>query len=242
MTDSPTIDATERPAEEPGAAVSDGFAGVPVRGRRNATRSSRAKSELTRDKICKATARLLEQKPLLEMKIADITALAAVAPSTFYIYFADIHEAALGALEAVAREAPDLEARVRAISSSGIRRDIHLLLKDYLKFWEDHYAILRMRNLAADEGDRRFREARARMLMPMVNAIGDKITEFRGASPGGVPSLALATLLSGAMERLASITRLGPPGAQITRRRLVDAMVLLMSETILPASVADTPE
>lgn len=214
--------------------VDGAVAGVSIRGRASATRSRRAKSELTRAKLCRATARLLEQKPLLELKVADITSLAAVAPSTFYIYFADIHEAALGALEAIAGETPDLESHVRSITPTTVQRGIRLLLQDYLGFWESHYAILRMRNLAADEGDRRFREARARMLMPMVTAIGDKIAEFRGPNPGGVPALALATLLSGAMERLASITRLGPPSPQLTRRRLVDAMVLLMSEAILP--------
>jgi AcrR family transcriptional regulator len=207
--------------------------GVPIRGRVNATRSSRPKSEVTREKLCRATARLLEQKPLLELKIADITNLASVAPSTFYIYFSDMNDAALGALEAVEREAPDLAAHVRGMTRANMRRDLNILLKEYLAFWEQHYAILRMRNLAADEGDKRFREARARMLSPMVAALGDKITEFRGPSPGGAAPLALAILLSGAMERLASITRLGPVGPQVTRRRLIEAMVLLMSEAIL---------
>lgn len=208
--------------------------GVPVRGRRDAARSSRPKSEITREKLCRATARLLEQKPLLELKVADIANASAVASSTFYIYFADIHEAALGALEAVARDRPDLEARVHAIDRANTKRRVRLLLNDYLAFWDDHYAILRMRNLAADEGDRRFRDVRATMLMPMIEAIAAKITEFRGPEPGGVPALALATLLCGAMERLASIIRLNRSGPQLTRRRMIDAMVLMMSDTIIP--------
>ena len=183
---------------------------------------------------------MLEQKPLLELKVADITNASAVAPSTFYIYFADIHEAALGALETVARDRPDLESRVQAIGQGDTRRRVRLVLNDYLAFWDDHYAILRMRNLAADEGDRRFRDVRATMLMPMIEAIAAKITEFRGPEPGGVPALALATLLCGAMERLASIIRLNRTGPQLTRRRMIDAMVLMMSETINPPG--STPE
>lgn len=217
----------------------DRATGVPVRGRGQTVRSTRIKSELTREKLSRATARLLEQKPLLELKVADIAAAAAVAPSTFYIYFADIHEAALGALEIVARDRPNLEQHVAAIEMPDVRRGARVLLTGYLQFWDEHYAILRMRNLAADEGDRRFREVRGRMLMPMVEALAAKIAQFRGPEPGGVPALALATMLGGAMERLASIIRLDRPGPQLTRRRLVDAMVLMMSETIAPASIND---
>lgn len=220
--------------------LADVAAGVPVRGRRDSARSSRPKSEVTREKLCRATARLLQQKPLLELKVSDITNASAVAPSTFYIYFADIHEAALGALETVARERPDLETRVNAITLADTRRRVRLLLNDYLAFWDDHYAILRMRNLAADEGDRRFRDVRAKMLMPMIEAIAEKITEFRGPEPSGVPALALATLLCGAMERLASIIRLNRSGPQLTRRRMIDAMVLMMSETITSSASSAT--
>lgn len=212
------------------------LAGVPVRGRRVSARSSRPKSEATREKLCRAVARLLEQKPLLALKVADIASASAVAPSTFYIYFADIHEAALGALEFVAKARPDLEARVAAIGRVDTERRVRLLLNEYLAFWDDHYAILRMRNLAADEGDQRFREVRAKMLMPMIEAIAAKIVEFRGEEPGGVPAVALATLLCGAMERLASIIRLQRSGPLLTRRRMIDAMILMISETIITAA------
>ena len=219
------------------AAVAADATGVPVRGRPNgASRSRRAKSEVTHEKLRRATARLLEQKPLRELKVSDITNLASVSPSTFYIYFADVNEAVLAVLNEVYKTLPDFPGMILAFQAETLKADVRSYVKAYLTFWDDHYAVLRMRNLAADEGDKRFRESRATALSPMVAALATKIEQFRGAVLGEdeVPAGALSLVLIGALERLAAIIRLRPPGRDLTRGRLVEAAVLMYCDMIQP--------
>ncbi len=206
--------------------------GVPVRGRANMIRSKRAKSLITRDRLCKATARLLEQKPLRAVKVSDITNMASLSPATFYIYFADVEEAVLAVLADITAEMPDFEATLSGVTPETLEAGLRNLIKAYLAFWDQHYAVLRIRNLAADEGEPRFRAARAEMLGPLLQAICETIEKFRGPVLGDdeVPAIAIATILSGTLERLAAIVRLRPPGRDLARGRLVDAAVLIVTE------------
>lgn len=227
-----TRNADEKVMATPMAAESE-LAGVPVRGRANgALRSRRVKSEITQMKLRRATARLLEQKSLRDLKVSDITSLASVSPSTFYIYFADVDEAVLAVLDDVYKLLPDFAGMVARFSRETLRADIRAYVKAYLTFSDEHYAVLRLRNLAADEGDSRFRKSRSFALRPMLEALGQKIEELRGADAeeAAVPARALALVMIGSMERLAAIIRLRPPGRDVVRGRLVDAAVQLFCD------------
>jgi AcrR family transcriptional regulator len=208
---------------------------VPVRGRSPGSRSTRAKSAITQQRLRRATARLLAQKSLRELKVADITTLAAVAPATFYIYFADVYEAVLAVIEDAYREQPDFAAMIDSFDQRTLAADVRAYVKAYLAYWDDHYAVLRVRNLTADEGDPRFRAARARALGPALRAMSEKIAAFRGGSMGAVRPMALATVLAGAMERLAPNVHVRQADRDMSRRKLVDAVVLLFSVMLGPA-------
>lgn len=219
------------------AAVEPGMAGVPVRGRPNAVRSKRAKSEATRARLCWATAKLIEQKSIRTLKVSEITNLASVSPSTFYIYFADVDEAILAVLEQARAEMPDLPGLIRAIRLDRLETGVRNFIVAYLGFWDAHFAVLRIRNLAADEGEGTFREARAKMLGPMLDALAEKIVEFRGDvldHRRAPPPLALSAVLSGSLERLAAYARFRPARPELARRWLIDAAVLLISEVLRP--------
>jgi len=212
--------------------------GVPIRGRNSNQRSKRKKSEITHGKLCRATARLLDKKPLRAIKIADITKTAAVAPSTFYIYFADVEEAVLATIAEIERELPKIELIVSNLTPDNLEREIKLFVKKYIEFWDEHFAILRTRNLAADEGEPRFREARARMIAPTLDALEKKIEELRGSDlvVSKVEPGAVAALIMGLMERLAAIVRIQPATSYLTRRKLIDASVFMICEFIRPAA------
>ncbi len=219
------------------ARVPEAERGVPVRGRPNgASRSRRMKSEVTHEKLRRATARLLEQKPLRELKVSDITNLASVSPSTFYIYFADVNEAVLAVLDEAYRTLPDFAAMTANFGRDTLKADVRAYVRAYLAYWDDHYAVLRVRNLAADEGDKRFRESRHKALGPGVEAMAKKIDEMRGASlrEADVPAMALALVLNGSLERLASVIRFRPRGTDLTRGRLVDAATLMFCDALQP--------
>lgn len=219
-------------AEEQLATKADAPAGVPVR-RANAARSKRAKSELTRARLCAAAARLIEQKSLRQITVSELTTLAGVAPSTFYIYFADVDGAVLALLEDANASMPDLPAFTRAITLPRLEATVRDLVQEYLAFWDKHYALLRIRNLAADEGEARFREARGKMLGPLLFALAEKIEEMRGEDlTPRTPPLAIASVVSGSMERLASFIRFRHASPDMSRKRLIDAEVFLICQLL----------
>lgn len=219
-------------ADDSGVAAS--VPGVPVRGRQNMVRSKRPKSVLTRERLCRATERLLDQKPLRAVKVSDITNIASMSPATFYIYFADVEGAVLAILDDLKTGMPDFGSIIAATTMETLDADVRSLIKAYLAFWDQHYAVLRIRNLAADEGEPRFRAARAEMLGPLLHALEATVEKFRGKSvgAGGVPAVAVATILAGTLERLAAIVRLRPPGRDLARGRLIDGAVLIVSEIL----------
>lgn len=208
-------------------------AGVPVR-RPNAVRSKRLKSEVTRDRLCGATLQLIERTPLRQIKVSDIADLAKMSSSTFYIYFADVEAAVLALLGDLAVNMPDLAARVRVIAPDRLARGARAMLLAYLAFWDANYALLRIRNLAADEGEERFRDARSLMLGPILAALTDKLIEFRGQrfGPAATPAMSVAAVILGSMERLASLVRVHPSRRELQRRGLIDAEVLLICEML----------
>lgn len=206
--------------------------GVPVR-RANAARSKRAKSEVTRARLCAAAARLIEQKSLRLITVSELTTLAGVAPSTFYIYFADVDEVVLALLEEANAEMPDLGAYARAITLDRLETSVRDLVHEYLAFWDKHYALLRIRNLAADEGEARFRDARGKMLGPLLFSLAEKIEELRGQDlTARTPPLAVASVVSGSMERLASFIRFRHASPDMSRKRLIDAEVFLICQVL----------
>ena len=216
-----------RPAEEAGA-----LSPVPVRGRLPGSRSTRAKSALTHQRLRRATSKLLAQKPLRDLKVADISALAAVSPATFYIYFADVSEAVLAVIDDAYLEQPDFAAMIAAFRKPTLAADVRAYVKAYLAYWDKHYAVLRVRNLNADEGDPRFRAARGRALGPALRAMSAKIAALRGDALGGVRPMSLATVLAGTMERLAPNLHVRQPHRDMSRPKLIDAVVLLICDAL----------
>lgn len=225
MSDSDGISSAEKQSDE------RKVKSVPVRGRENRPRSRREKSVLTRKRLCDATSRLLESRSLRAVTVSDITNMASVSPATFYIYFADVEEAVLAVLEDLKSQLPDFPSLVNAIDTTAPEPGVRAMVKAYLSFWDKHYAVLRIRNLAADEGEPRFREARATMLRPMMAALEEKFKSGHGAVVGypEAPVLAVVTVLMGMLERLAAVIRLRPPGRDITRGRLIDGTVMVIS-------------
>ena len=51
------------------------------------------------------------------------------------------------------------------------------LVDGFLVYWDEHRAILRTRNLAAQEGDQRFRDVRNQSLQPITQALSRKVTQ-----------------------------------------------------------------
>lgn len=138
----------------------------------------------TRRRLLDATAQLLESNTYRDVKVVDIARVAGTSPATFYQYFSDVEEAVLALAEEVEELAgAALGELVVAGSWKGADGWANALgLADgFVSTWDRHRSVLRVIDLATDEGDQRFRAVRTRML--------------------GAPSEALVTLLEGRGER-----------------------------------------
>ena len=80
------------------------------------------------------------------------------------------------------------------------------LVAQFIAYWDAHRAILRTRNLAAQEGDQRFRAVRIDALRPLREGLAAKVEEAQraGRVEGELSPLAAAAALSAMLERMAA--------------------------------------
>ena len=131
------------------------------------------RGEATRGRFLDAAAALLEEGTYRDLTVTDIARRAGTSPATFYQYFASAEDAVLALASATVDVAgPEL---ARLIGGRDWT-DAHgwaaaLGVADaFIALWENHRSILRVIDLATDEGDQRFRDVRTRLLGAPANA------------------------------------------------------------------------
>ena len=156
----------------------------------------------TRARLLRATGELLESNGLRDLRVVDIARAVGTSPATFYQYFRDVEEAVLALSAAVGEETTSLSGLIAEPWSGPdglvvVRR----LVEDFIANWDDHRAVLRTRNLAAQEGDLRFRAVRNEALRPLTEGIAAKVAAQ--GEPGVAPYAAAAAMVS-MLERMAA--------------------------------------
>lgn len=131
------------------------------------------RGEATRQRFLDAAAGLLEGGTYRDLTVADIARRAGTSPATFYQYFAAAEDAVLALASATVDVAgPELARLIEERDWT----DAHgwaaaLGVADaFIALWENHRSILRVIDLATDEGDQRFRDVRTRLLGAPANA------------------------------------------------------------------------
>jgi AcrR family transcriptional regulator len=188
------------------------------------------KGTQTRERLIRATTELLEKRPLRDVSVSDIATLAGTSSSSFYIYFTDVSEAALAAADGIEQITPEIQTILeQPWTKSDAQERAAALVDAYVNFSSQHHAVLRIRNLAADEGDKRFEEVRHRavariheLLEASISAAGNSLDPSAGASA----VLAL-------MERIAAIARL-PLRRHHSRKSLITAAAFLIASAMTP--------
>ena len=140
---------------------------------------------------------LLETLPYRDVKVVDIAREAGTSPATFYQYFADVEEAVLAIADEMASAVGPLLASLVS-SSSWTDADgwaAALRVADgFIAVWDAHRSVLRLIDLATDEGDARFREIRTRLLGAPAEAFV-AVARRRGAD-GSAPFADAGVLVS----------------------------------------------
>ena len=192
------------------------------------------RAQLTRRRLLGATAELLENRGILDLKVVDVAREVGTSPATFYQYFQNVDEAVLALAEEAGEELGDLVPLVdepwrgsRALATA------RQLVDGFVSYWDRNRAVLRSRNLAAQEGDARFREVRIRTLSQITDRLERRVAENRAAGRVAVemtPYAAAAALVS-MMERMAAF-HYEFEARGVDREAMVDTVARIVYQTV----------
>lgn len=164
------------------------------------------RGQATRQKLLACLGEMLSSSPYRDVKVIDVARKAGTSPATFYQYFPDVEGAVLELAESMASEAAGLTDLVAGRSWTGRagRETAEDLVDGFLSFWRKNDAILRVVDLGAAEGDKRFYKLRMKVLNSVNGTLTDSIRELQGK--GRVDKDVNAAAMSGALvTMLASV-------------------------------------
>jgi len=200
-----------------------------IDGRRLGTRA-----RATRRKLLDATAELLETRGLLDLTVVEIARRVGTSPASFYQYFQNVEEVVLALSDEVGEELGELavllEEPWRGRAGFDACRE---LVRRFIDYWDTNRAVLRIRDLAAQEGSQRFRELRIQSL----SLITDRLTEQVAASQRAgrvaeeITPYAAASAMVAMMGRMAAYHQdLETRG--FTREDMVETVARIVYQTV----------
>lgn len=159
------------------------------------------RGQATRNRLLDATRAALTDGPYRDLKVVDISRRADTSPATFYQYFPDVESAVLALLDdLVENGGPQLR---QLVTEAAWESEVAAknLADGFLEFFQQHGDLLRVVDLAALEGDARFRQLRTRLFNGVFLAVQQYAHEARAsgaiaaeASPGAIASVVTTML------------------------------------------------
>jgi len=152
----------------------------------------------TRQRLLECTAEMLRTTSYRTLKVIDIAREARTSPATFYQYFADVEDAILVLAQEMATDGARL---VRLVAEGNWKGktgyQTALDLTDlFFDFWDQHRPVLRVVDLTTEEGDRRFRNIRVRLLNNVTTELAQVVAGFQSEGKNlGVEPVAQAGVL-----------------------------------------------
>ncbi|MEU3184483.1 TetR family transcriptional regulator [Streptomyces sp. NPDC006923] len=166
------------------------------------------RGQATRQKLLDCLGEMLSSSPYRDVKVIDVARKAGTSPATFYQYFPDVEGAVLELADEMAREGTELTGLVSGRSWVGKAAwgTSEELVEGFLDFWRRHDAILRVVDLGAAEGDKRFNKIRLKILNSVTNSLTDAVKELqsKGRVDKDVSPAALAGSLVVMLSSVAS--------------------------------------
>lgn len=139
------------------------------------------RGQATRTRLLECLGELIASTSYRDVTVIDVARRAGTSPATFYQYFPDIQTAVVELANEVLKEAAALKDLASEQSWTGKAGGAAAaaLVDGFLDFWREHEAILRVVDVAAAEGDRRFSRIRMKLLNSVVQALTEAITELQ---------------------------------------------------------------
>lgn len=139
------------------------------------------RGQATRQKLLDCLSEMLSSSPYRDVKVIDVARKAGTSPATFYQYFPDVEGAVLEIAEQMAAEGAGLTELLEGRTWAGKAgwQTAQELVDGFLEFWRKNDAILRVVDLGAAEGDKRFYKIRMKILNSVNNSLAQSITELQ---------------------------------------------------------------
>jgi AcrR family transcriptional regulator len=139
------------------------------------------RGQATRQKLLDCLSEMLGSSPYRDVKVIDVARKAGTSPATFYQYFPDVEGAVLEIAERMAAEGAGLSGLLEGRTWTGKSgwQTAQELVDGFLDFWRRHDAILRVVDLGAAEGDKRFYKIRMKILNSVNSSLADSIAELQ---------------------------------------------------------------
>lgn len=188
----------------------------------------------TRLRLLEATAKLLESHGVRDLRVVDIAREVGTSPATFYQYFRDVEEAVLALTAEVGEQLAPVDDLLRPswTGPSGLD-SARAMVEAFMGYWDEHRAVLRTRNLAAQEGDQRFRQVRNNSLRPLMEHVASAVSDSQAAGrvSAEISPMAASAALVALLERMAAFHRdLETLG--VTRADVVETTARIVHQTV----------
>ncbi|MCF3125442.1 TetR family transcriptional regulator [Streptomyces sp. NPDC052114] len=169
------------------------------------------RGQATRQKLLDCLSEMLSSSPYRDVKVIDVARKAGTSPATFYQYFPDVEGAVLEIAEQMAAEGAELTQLLDGRSWVGKAgwQTSQDLVDGFLDFWRKNDAILRVVDLGAAEGDKRFYKIRMKILNSVNNSLTDTVKELqaKGKVDKDISPAAMAGSLVAMLAAVASHQR-----------------------------------
>ncbi|WP_282798150.1 TetR family transcriptional regulator [Streptomyces sp. CC224B] len=169
------------------------------------------RGQATRQKLLDCLSEMLSSSPYRDVKVIDVARKAGTSPATFYQYFPDVEGAVLEIAEQMAAEGAELTTLLEGRSWTGKAgwQTSQDLVEGFLDFWRKNDAILRVVDLGAAEGDKRFYKIRMKIVNSVNNSLADTVKELqaKGKVDKDVSPAAMAGSLVAMLAAVASHQR-----------------------------------
>ncbi|GGY65040.1 MULTISPECIES: TetR family transcriptional regulator [Streptomyces] len=139
------------------------------------------RGQATRQKLLDCLSDMLSSSPYRDVKVIDVARKAGTSPATFYQYFPDVEGAVLELADHMAAESSALAELTAGRSWAGKAgwQTAQELVDGFLDFWKKNDAILRVVDLGAAEGDKRFSKIRMKVLNSVNSSLTESVAELQ---------------------------------------------------------------
>ncbi|MFD3824154.1 TetR family transcriptional regulator [Streptomyces sp. NPDC058625] len=181
------------------------------------------RGQATRQKLLDCLSEMLSSSPYRDVKVIDVARKAGTSPATFYQYFPDVEGAVLEIAEHMASEGAELTELIEGRSWVGKAgwQTAQELVDGFLDFWKRNDAILRVVDLGAAEGDKRFYKIRMKILNSVNSSLADAVAELQAkgrvdkdVNPAAMAG-SLVTMLAAAASHQKGFTSWGVKQAEL---------------------------